>query len=319
MVKMDKGLSNGTVTLENDFLVAEINRLKRERNAIILAHNYQVPEVQDVADIVGDSLKLSQEAANTDAEVIVFCGVHFMAESAKILSPDKKVLLPALDAGCPMADMITVEDLKALKEQHPGVPVVCYVNSSAEVKAECDVTCTSSNAVNVVKSLGVDKIIFAPDKNLGGYVQSLLPEVKIITFDGFCITHERVGEQEILAVKAAKPGVKILVHPECNEAVYRHADFIGSTAQIIEYVNQSEDQAFVIGTEMGILHALKKRNPGKTFYMLSPALICANMKKTSLKDVYLALRDDRHIIEVEEAVRIKAIEALDRMVNTKSF
>lgn len=303
---------------DQDFLVQEISRLKKERNAIILAHNYQVPEVQDVADIVGDSLKLSQEAAATTADVIVFCGVHFMAESAKILSPTKKVLLPAIDAGCPMADMITVEDLRALKAEHPGVPVVCYVNSSAEVKAECDVTCTSSNAVNVVKALGAKKIIFAPDKNLGGYVQSLLPEIEIVCFDGFCITHERVGENEILMVKESKPGVKILVHPECNEAVYRHADFIGSTAQIIDYVNHSSDKAFIIGTEMGILHALQKKNPDKTFYMLSPSLICANMKKTSLTDVYLALRDDKHIIEVDDETREKAIAALDRMVQTKA-
>lgn len=303
---------------DQDFLVQEISRLKKERNAIILAHNYQVPEVQDVADIVGDSLKLSQEAAATTADVIVFCGVHFMAESAKILSPTKKVLLPAIDAGCPMADMITVEDLRALKAEHPGVPVVCYVNSSAEVKAECDVTCTSSNAVNVVKALGAKKIIFAPDKNLGGYVQSLLPEIEIVCFDGFCITHERVGENEILMVKESKPGVKILVHPECNEAVYRHADFIGSTAQIIDYVNRSSDKEFIIGTEMGILHALQKNNPEKTFYMLSPSLICANMKKTSLTDVYLALRDDKHIIEVDDETREKAIAALDRMVQTKA-
>ncbi len=310
-------LSKGS-NLSTEELISEISRLKRQKNAVILAHNYQVPEVQDVADLVGDSLKLSQEAASTDADMIVFCGVHFMAESAKILSPSKKVLLPALDAGCPMADMITAEDLIALKAAHPGTPVVCYVNSSAEVKAECDVTCTSSNAVNVVRALGAKKVIFAPDKNLGGYVQSLLPEIEIVTFDGFCITHERVGEPEILAVKEAKPGVKILVHPECNEAVYRHADFIGSTAQIIDYVKASTDKEFVIGTEMGILHTLKKQNPEKNFYMLSPSLICANMKKTSLLDVYLALRDEKHVIEVDEQTRLKATTALNRMVQTNS-
>lgn len=303
---------------DHDFFVSEIIRLKKERNAVILAHNYQVPEVQEIADLVGDSLKLSQEAANTTADVIVFCGVHFMAESAKILSPSKRVLLPAIDAGCPMADMITPEDLRALKAKHPGVPVVCYVNSSAEVKAECDVTCTSSNAVNVVKALGVNKVIFAPDKNLGGYVQSLLPEIEIVLFDGFCITHERVGEKEILAAKAAKPEAKILVHPECNELVYRHADYIGSTAQIIDFVSRSDHKEFVIGTEMGILHALQKKNPDKVFYLLSPSLVCANMKKTSLKDVYLALRDDKHVIEVDDHTRELAIEALNKMVATNA-
>ncbi len=297
-------------------MINEIIRLKSERNAIILAHNYQVPEVQDIADLVGDSLKLSQVAATTTADVIVFCGVHFMAESAKILSPLKKVLLPVIDAGCPMADMLTAEDLRQFKAQHPGVPVVCYVNSSAEVKAECDVTCTSSNALNVVKSLGVKEVLFAPDRNLGGYINSLLPDVNVITYDGFCITHERVTEKEILAVKEAKPDVKILVHPECNPDVFRHADYIGSTAQIIQYVKESDDQSFIIGTEMGILHALQKQNPEKTFYLLSPSLVCANMKKTSLKDVYLALKDDRHIIEVDEETRQLAIAALTRMVAT---
>jgi quinolinate synthase len=297
-------------------MVNEILRLKKERNAVILAHNYQVPEVQDIADIVGDSLKLSQEAAKTSADVIVFCGVHFMAESAKILSPTKKVLLPVLDAGCPMADMITAEELIEFKAQYPGVPVVCYVNSSAEVKAQCDVTCTSSNAYNVVKSLGVKEVIFAPDRNLGHYIDSLLPDVHVITWDGFCITHERVTEREILAVKEAKPGVKILVHPECNPDVFKHADYIGSTSQIIQYVNESEDESFVIGTEMGILHALQKQNPNKTFYLLSPSLICANMKKTSLKDVYLALKDDRYSITVDDQTRELATNALNRMVNT---
>lgn len=302
--------------MDQQQMINEIMRLKEERNAVILAHNYQVPEVQDIADIVGDSLKLSQEAADTTADVIVFCGVHFMAESAKILSPDKKVLLPVLDAGCPMADMITGEELRAFKAKHPGVPVVCYVNSSAEVKAECDVTCTSSNALNVVKSLNAKKVIFAPDRNLGSYIDSLLPEVEIINWDGFCITHERVNESEIIAVKEAMPDVKVLVHPECNPAVVQHADYTGSTAQIISYVKDSEDEAFIIGTEMGILHALKKQNPTKKFYMLSPSLICANMKKTSLKDVYLALKNDKHIIEVDEETRLLATEALSKMVAT---
>jgi quinolinate synthase len=193
---------------------------------------------------------------------------------------------------------------------------VCYVNSSADVKAECDVTCTSSNALNVVKSLNATEVIFAPDRNLGAYIGSLLPEVKMILWDGFCITHERVNESEILAVKKAKPGIKILIHPECNPDVVKHADYAGSTAQIIKYVKESDDKTFIIGTEMGILHTLKKENPDKQFYLLSPSLICANMKKTSLKDVYLALKEDKHIIEVEEETRLLATEALNKMVAT---
>ncbi len=300
--------------MEDQFLIDEIRRLKKEKNAVILAHNYQIPEIQEVADIVGDSLKLSQEAARTEAETIVFCGVHFMAESAKILSPTKKVLLPARDAGCPMADMITADALKTLKAEHPGVPVVCYVNSSAEVKAECDITCTSSNAVKVVESLKADQIIFAPDRNLGAYVQSLVPQTTLINWDGFCITHERIREEEIIAVKGAKPGVKILVHPECNPFIVKHADFVGSTSAIIDYVKNAPDTQFVIGTEMGILHALRKENPEKTFYLLSPTLICYNMKKTTLNDVYLALRDDQYEIHVEESIRLKAYAALKRMI-----
>jgi quinolinate synthase len=300
--------------VENQFLIEEIKRLKKEKNAVILAHNYQIPEVQDIADVVGDSLKLSQEAAKTEADRIVFCGVHFMAESAKILSPTKKVLLPAKDAGCPMADMITAEDLRALKAQYPGVPVVCYVNSSAEVKAECDVTCTSSNATQVVESLKAERVIFAPDRNLGQYVQSLVPQTTFINWDGFCITHERIREEEVIAVKVAKPGVKVLVHPECNPIVVKHADFVGSTSAIIAFVRASSDESFIIGTEMGILHTLRKENPDKTFYLLSPSLICYNMKKTTLEDVYLALRDDQYEITVEESVRLKAYAALKRMI-----
>lgn len=300
--------------MEQEQLIDAIKALKKERNAIILAHNYQVPEVQDIADVVGDSLKLSQVASQTDADVIVFCGVHFMAESAKILSPQKKVLLPALDAGCPMADMITGEELKAFKAKYPGVPAVCYVNSSADVKAVCDVTCTSSNALKVVQSLGVDRVLFAPDKNLGAYINDLLPHVEVISWDGFCITHERVTEKEILAVKEAKPGVPVLVHPECNPSVVQHADFVGSTAQIIDYVKNASDQAFVIGTEMGILHTMQLQNPTKKFYLLSPSLICANMKKTGLKDVYEALKEDKHIIEVDEKTRLLATDALNKMV-----
>lgn len=295
-------------------MVEEIKRLKKEKNAVILAHNYQIPEVQDIADIVGDSLKLSQEAASTDAEVIIFCGVHFMAESAKILSPQKKVLLPVLDAGCPMADMITAPELAAFKAQHPGIPVVCYVNTSAAVKAQCDVACTSSNAVKIVRGLGVDQILFVPDRNLASHVQKQVPEVEIIPWDGFCITHERVELAELATLRAKLPGVPILVHPECNPAVTELADFVGSTSQIINAVRESTAKSVIIGTEMGILHTLRKENPDKEFHLLSPALICYNMKKTGLTDVYLALKDERHEITLDESLRLDAYRSLERML-----
>ncbi len=300
--------------METKTMIEEILRLKKEKNAVILAHNYQIPEVQEIADLVGDSLKLSQEAAETSADVIVFCGVHFMAESAKILSPQKKVLLPVLDAGCPMADMITAPELAAFKAQHPGIPVVCYVNTSAAVKALCDVACTSSNAVKIVRGLGAKQILFVPDRNLAHHVQNLVPEVEIIPWEGFCITHERVELAELTTLRAKLPGVPILVHPECNPVVTQLADFVGSTSQIINAVRESSAPEFIIGTEMGILHTLRKENPGKEFHLLSPALICYNMKKTGLIDVYLALKDDRHEITLDETLRLDACRSLERML-----
>jgi len=295
-------------------MIEEIKRLKTEKNAIILAHNYQIPEVQDIADVVGDSLKLSQVASETDHDMIIFCGVHFMAESAKILSPNKKVILPVLEAGCPMADMVTGEDLKAFKEENPGIPIVTYVNSSAEVKAYSDICCTSSNAVKAVESLNAKKILFAPDKNLGHYVQMQLPDVEIVRWNGFCITHERVTPKEVLASREIRPGVSILVHPECNPKVVEMADFVGSTAQILEYVKNSDEKSFIIGTEMGILHTLKKQNPEKHFRVLSGHLTCYNMKKTSLDNVYHALKEEKYEITVPEDIRVKAYEALERML-----
>ena len=300
--------------MEINSIVSEIKRLKREKNAVILAHNYQIPEIQDVADIVGDSLKLSQEAAKTDADIIVFCGVHFMAESAKILSPTKKVLLPAIDAGCPMADMITAEKLRDYKNENPGTTVVCYVNSSAEVKAECDVCCTSSNALKIVESLESDKILFAPDRNLGNYINQKLPNKKMELWNGFCITHERVKFEEVQMVRNKKPGVQVVVHPECNPTVVELADFVGSTSQILEHIRNSEDKEFIVGTEMGILHTLRKENLYKKFTLLSPSLICYNMKKTSLEDVLHVLKTEENEINVDEAVREKAYHSLNKML-----
>ena len=298
-------------------LAEEIRRLKKERNAIILAHNYQVPEVQDVADIVGDSFALSQHAAETDSDVIVFCGVHFMAESAKILSPDKTVLLPVRDAGCPMADMVTAPKLREMKARYPDAAVVCYVNSSAEVKAESDVCCTSSNALKVVESLENKQVIFVPDKNLGSYIASKVKNKEIILWKGFCITHKRVKVEEVQKIRQLHPNAKILMHPECEPEVQKLADFLGSTSAIIKYAGEIPEKDIIIGTEEGILHLLKKQNPDKNFYLLSMGLICTNMKKTRLEDVHRALLNMQHEIHVDEDIRIKALKSLERMLKIK--
>lgn len=295
-------------------MINEIKKLKREKNAVILAHNYQIPEVQDIADIVGDSLKLSQEATKTDADIIVFCGVHFMAESAKILSPHKKVLLPVYHAGCPMADMVDPESLKLFKNEYPDIPIVCYVNSSAQVKAESDVCCTSSNALKIVKSMKEDKILFVPDQNLGGYIKNQVLDKEIILWEGFCVTHHSVKSVEIDVAKKKHLDALLLVHPECNQEVVQRADFVGSTSQIIEYAKQSKNKEFIIGTEMGILHQLRKDNPDKEFYILSPRLTCYDMKKTSLENIYKALAFEEHEIKIDEEIRQKALSSLEKML-----
>lgn len=302
--------------MDRQAMIEDIKRLKRERNAVVVAHSYQIGEVQDIADFVGDSFALSKACAATDKDVIVFCGVHFMAESAKILSPEKTVLLPEIHAGCPMADMVTAEALRARKAELPGVPVVCYINSSAEVKAECDVCCTSSNALNVIRAIPEKDILFVPDRNLGSYVAAQVPEKNIILWDGYCITHHRIRREEVLKMKELHPDAKLLVHPECQPEITVLADFIGSTKQIIDYAKASDDQRFIIGTEMGILHQLQNDSPEKTFWLMSPGLVCPNMKKTTLESVWRSLRDGRHVIELDEETRLKAKTSLDRMLAT---
>jgi len=294
-----------------------ILRLKKERNAIILAHNYQVPEIQDVADIVGDSYALSQHAANTNSDVIVFCGVNFMAESAKILSPDKTVLLPVESAGCPMADMVTVPRLREMKAEYPDAAVVCYVNSSAEVKAESDICCTSSNALKVVQSVKNKQVIFVPDENLGSYVASKVKDKEVILWKGFCITHKRVRVEEVVKIRQLHPNAKILMHPECTPEVQKLADFLGSTSEIIKYARELSERDIIIGTEEGVLHTLRKQNPDKNFYLLSTGLICTNMKKTRLSDVHNALLNMQHEIHVDEAIRLKALKSLEEMLKIK--
>ncbi|NJD91836.1 MAG: quinolinate synthase NadA [Geobacter sp.] len=294
-------------------LQQSIKSLLKKRNAVLLAHNYMRDEVQEIADITGDSLGLSQEAASTSADVIVFCGVHFMAESAAILSPDKTVLLPRLDAGCPMADMISAEELLKFRKQHPGVPVVTYVNSSAEVKAYSDICCTSANALKVVNSLPDKEIIFTPDRNLGTYV-SRFSDKKFHLWDGFCPTHERLKPEAVTALKAANPGALFICHPECNPAVVELADHVCSTTGMYDYCRKSPAKAFIIGTEAGILYRLRLENPGKEFILASPALFCPNMKLTSLEDIKAALETMQPVVRVSEEIRIRAKQALDRMI-----
>lgn len=294
-------------------LAKEIQELKKERKAVILAHYYQRPEVQDIADFVGDSLQLSQQAADTDAEVIVFCGVHFMAESAALLSPDKVVILPELNAGCPMADMVDVEGLRAYKKRVPGVQVVCYVNSSAEVKAESDICCTSSNAVKVVQSLAGEDILFIPDENLGRYAAKILGR-SLQLWPGYCKTHHRLTKDDIEAVKKEHPLAKVIVHPECREEICQVADYIGSTAGLITYAKNSESQEFIVGTESGILHQLHKVCPEKKFYLASERLVCPNMKMTTLEKVRDGLKTLSPRVTVEEDIRVKAKATLERML-----
>ena len=292
----------------------QIRDLLKQHNAVLLAHNYMRDEVQEIADITGDSLGLSMEAAKTSADVIVFCGVHFMAESAAILSPGKKVLLPRPDAGCPMADMVTAEELRTLKAQHPGVPVVTYVNSSADVKAESDICCTSANAVTVVRSLAEKELIFVPDRNLGRWVAQFVPDKKFIYWDGFCPTHERMTVEAIRSKKEEHPDALFICHPECAPEISALADHVCSTSGMYDYCRASSATQFIVGTEAGILYRLRDENPGKEFILASPALFCPNMKLTSLEDVLISLQTLSPVISVPEDVRIRARAALDRML-----
>jgi len=294
-------------------LTAKIHRLKQERNAVILAHNYQAPEVQDVADFVGDSFGLSRQAAATPAEVIVFCGVHFMAESAYILAPHKTVLLPEKHAGCPLAETITAEDLKRKKRDCPDAAVVCYVNSSAAVKAESDICCTSSNAVQVVNSLEKNRILFVPDGNLAHWVAGKTDKA-IIPWDGHCITHQRVTKEDVERIRETLPRAVIAVHPECRPEVVERADFVGSTSAILRFARETRNTELVIGTEMGIIHRMTKENPDKKFYLLSQGLVCPNMKMTTLEKVALALENMEPRITVPDDVRRQALTSLKKML-----
>jgi quinolinate synthase len=295
-------------------LAEKIRELKAERNAVILAHNYQPGEVQDIADFTGDSLALSVTAAQTDADVIVFCGVKFMAETAAILSPGKIVLLPDKNAGCPLADMITAGQLKELKQRHPDALVVCYVNSSAEVKAESDYCCTSSNAVEIVESLPRDvEIIFVPDQHLGQFVSEKTGR-KMILWPGYCITHAAITEDDVKNVKKTHPYAIVMSHPECTEPVKVLSDQILSTGQMLKFARQSNAKRFIVATETGIIHTLKKENPDKEFFAASSRAVCPNMKRITLEKVLWSLEDMHYKVTVPEEIRTRAKNALDRMV-----
>ena len=298
----------------NQKLIEDILQLKKERKAVILAHNYQIPEVQDIADFSGDSLGLSQEAAKTEAEIILFCGVHFMAETAAILCPGKTVLIPDLNAGCPMANMITLRQLKELKKKHPEAMIVTYINSKAEIKAESDYCCTSSNAIKVVQSIPEDKeIIFIPDKYLGSYVASQTRR-NLILWEGFCPTHRRILPEDILKRKALYPKAEVIVHPECIPEVIAMADKVLSTTGICKYAKESKSEEFIIGTEIGILHKLKKENPEKKFYPASELADCPNMKLNNLEKLLWSLQDLIYRVEVPEDIAQGAKRSIDRML-----
>lgn len=295
-------------------LVEKINILKKEKNAVILGHCYQNLEIDEVADYVGDSLQLSRLASQTDADIIVFAGVYFMAETAKILSPDKKVLLPKLDAGCRMADMVDLEQMREFKAMYPDIPVVCYVNSSADVKAEADICCTSANAVKVVKSLNVPKVLFAPDKYLGSYVGSQVPETEVVTYPGYCPTHLAILVEDVQNMKAAYPEAKVLVHPECHKAVVELADYVGSTTGIIKYAKESDAEEFIIVTEKGVVDRLTRDYPDKKFYLVCKKAVCPNMKMNTLDDILRVLETEENEIFVDEEIAAKARLAIERMV-----
>lgn len=321
-------------------LQENILRLKETKNAIILAHNYQREEVQDIADFTGDSLELSRTAAATECDVIVFCGVNFMAESASILSPQKTVLLPEITACCPMADMITAHGarntltqfpgykftdgyiypdqftLRDIKKQYPGVPVVTYVNTTADVKAESDICCTSANGVKIVESLDADNVICVPDRNLSAWIAKNTKK-KVIAWDGFCHVHDRVSAEDVNRARAEHPGAPVLAHPECRMEVLEKSDHVTSTSGMLRFAKSSDAKEFIIGTETGLLYGLRKDNPEKAFYPLRKDMICPNMKKTSLKSVSRVLETMANEIKVPENIRIPARKALDRMLAVK--
>ncbi|MCL2839547.1 MAG: quinolinate synthase NadA [Defluviitaleaceae bacterium] len=296
-----------------DSIEERIKKLKQEKNAVILAHYYQCPEIQQIADYVGDSYYLSKIAKETGQELIIFCGVRFMAESAKIRSPHKKVLLPVADAGCPMADMADINKIKALRKQYPDGAVVCYINTSVEVKALCDVCVTSSNAFDIIRKLPERTIIFLPDRNLSAYIADKCPEKEFIIYPGYCIVHNKILPEHIMELKIKHPNVPVVAHPECRKEVLAFANFVGSTGEMLSYAKSSDSSELIVVTEEGIRYALEQQNPRKIFHFPYPQIICANMKKTTIENVLWALEDETTEIHIDEALRISALNCLNAM------
>lgn len=292
----------------------EILKLKKEKNAVILGHCYQNIEIDEVTDYVGDSLYLSQMAAKTDADIIVFAGVYFMAQTAKIISQNKKVLLPNMQSGCLMADMIDLKQLREFKAQHSEMPVVCYVNSTAEVKSECDICCTSSNAVKIVDSLKSKEIMFVPDTYLGKWVESQLGNVKVNTFTGFCPTHLRIKPEDVDSAREKYPDALVLAHPECHKEVCLKADYVGSTTGIMKYAMESDNKQFIIATEKGVVDRLQRDCKDKEFILIKDSIVCPNMKRNSLEDIYNVLKNETNEITVDEEMAKKALKCIDRML-----
>ncbi|MCJ7570648.1 MAG: quinolinate synthase NadA [Candidatus Thermoplasmatota archaeon] len=299
--------------MKND-IIKKIQDLKLKNNAVILVHNYQLPEVQDIADFLGDSLDLAKKAQNTDAETIIFCGVDFMAESAKILNPDKNVIIPDITAQCPMANMVNIPNLLKLKKEHPDAEVVAYINTTAEAKTHSDICCTSANGVKVVKSLSSKKIIFIPDQNLGAYIQKQVPDKEMIIWPGICLTHHKIRKQDILKLKKEHPKAEVLVHPECKPEVIYIADYAFSTNGMINHVKESDAKKFIIGTEKEICYRLKKENPKKEFYPIKYA-ICPNMKKITLDKVLKSLETLEPKIKLSDEIMQNAKKPLQRMMD----
>ena len=295
-------------------LIEKIRKLKEEKNAIVLAHSYQNIEIDEVADFVGDSLYLSQKAKETNADIIVFAGVYFMAQTAKIISPEKKVLLPNIIAGCLMADMINHQQMVEFKKKNPDAPVVCYINSTAEVKSECDICCTSSNALKIVKSLNAPKVLFLPDANLGKWVESKLSKVEVITYAGNCPVHHDIEVKDIELARKKHPDAKILIHPECKPEVSRLGDYVGSTSGIMEYVRKSKDKQFVIVTEKGVADRLERDYPDKKFILIKNNTLCESMKLTTLDEILYSLQHEVNEITLDEDIRKRSANCIERML-----
>lgn len=295
-------------------IITEIKKLKKEKNAVILAHCYQNAEIDEVADYVGDSLYLSQMAAKTNADIIVFAGVYFMAQTAKILNPNKKVLLPRLESGCLMADMINLQQLREFKAKNPGIPTVCYINSTAEVKTECDICCTSSNALKIVKGLNAPRVNFLPDTYLGKWVESQLEGTEVVTYPGFCPTHLRIKPDDIIEAKKKYPKAKVLAHPECHQEVVKLADYTGSTTGIMKFAAESSEKQFIIATEKGVVDRLKRDYPEKDFILIKDNIICPNMKWNTLEDIYNSLKHMQYEINVDKEIAQKALKCINRML-----